>query len=136
MLTSMKNLALALLAFTAMGSVLAAPIPASDVQLEKRSYSGRATYYNVGKGACGWRNSNSQHVAALNRSQYGNVNAKSSWCGKTIEIKNKRNGKVVSARIVDACPDCKHGSLDLSPSLFSQLNNGNMDDGVFPISWN
>ena len=36
-----------------------------------RRSSGRATYYAVGLGACGWTNSGNENVVALNTNMYG-----------------------------------------------------------------
>jgi expansin (peptidoglycan-binding protein) len=97
----------------------------------KRSSTGTATYYAVGLGACGWTNGDSEHVVALNSPQYGN----GANCGKAVKITNTKTGTVQSAKIVDLCPGCASGDLDMSPTLFGALNNGDMDAGVFPISW-
>lgn len=49
--------------------------------LSKRgSYSGRATYYAVGTGACGGTYSDSDFVVALNEDQYGDLGSVSSYC--------------------------------------------------------
>jgi len=48
---------------------------------------------------------------------------------------NTKTGNVQNAKIVDLCPGCSSGDLDMSPTLFGALNNGDMDAGVFPISW-
>lgn len=50
-------------------------------------------------------------------------------------ITNEKNGNTQTATVADLCPGCGYGSLDMSEGLFSALNNGNMGDGVFPISW-
>jgi len=52
-------------------------------------------------------------------------------CGKTIQITNTDNGMTHSATVADLCPGCDSGSLDMSPSLFSYLAKGNMDEGTF-----
>jgi hypothetical protein len=36
------------------------------------AFTGDATFYHVGLGACGWTNNNDELVAALNAPQYGN----------------------------------------------------------------
>ena len=114
------------LAVAASSVVVAAPF-------QKR---GIATYYQAGLGACGEYNSGSDWIVAIPSSVYGNTGARSGMCGKTITIKNLSNGKTAQATIQDACPSCPDStSLDMSASLFSYLNNGNMDAGVFPISW-
>ncbi|SPO21666.1 uncharacterized protein UTRI_01149_B [Ustilago trichophora] len=98
--------------------------------LAKRS-SGQATYYAAGLGACGWTNSGSDFIVAMNAPEWNG----GSHCGQTITITNNQNGNTQQAQVVDLCPGCSYGSLDMSTSLFSALNNGNMDAGVFPISW-
>jgi expansin (peptidoglycan-binding protein) len=50
-------------------------------------------------------------------------------------ITNTQNGNTAEAYVADLCPSCAEGSLDMSPSLFSELNNGDMDAGVFDITW-
>lgn len=95
------------------------------------TYSGgQATFYEVGLGSCGFTNSNSELVVAVNKDDYSN-----DWCGSFVSIKNANNGNTAVARVVDLCPTCDHGSLDMSPTLFGQLNNGNMDAGIFPITF-
>ncbi|KAK1925923.1 RlpA-like double-psi beta-barrel-protein domain-containing protein-containing protein, partial [Papiliotrema laurentii] len=94
------------------------------------SSSGKATYYAVGLGACGWTNSDSEYVVAMNAPQYS-----SGTCGQNIQITNPSTGKTQTAKIVDLCPGCSNGDLDMSPTLFSYLNDGNMDAGVFQMTW-
>lgn len=97
------------------------------------SYSGRATYYQVGEGACGGVSSPNEHVVALNQAMYGDSSQQSSWCNKKISITNPKTHKTVDAAIVDDCPTCPHGALDLSQSLFGALTNGNYDEGCVPL---
>ncbi|KAN0059729.1 hypothetical protein ACQY0O_008301 [Thecaphora frezii] len=104
--------------------------------LTKRSYSGQATYYAAGLGACGWSNTGSDFIVALDAPLWGTTSGQASqYCGKQVVITNNQNGNTQTATISDLCPGCAYGSLDMSTSLFSALNNGNMDAGVFPISW-
>ncbi|CDR98905.1 hypothetical protein [Sporisorium scitamineum] len=102
-----------------------AAVGAAAAPLAKRS-SGQATYYAAGLGACGWTNSGSDFIVAMNAPEWnGGAN-----CGKTITITNTQNGNTQQAQVVDLCPGCSWGSLDMSTSLFSALNNGNMDAGA------
>lgn len=103
---------------------------AAAAPLAKRS-SGQATYYAAGLGACGWTNSGSDFIVAMNAPEWAGGN----HCGQTVTITNNKNGNTQSAQVADLCPGCSYGSLDMSTGLFAALNNGNMDDGVFPISW-
>ncbi|PWN46067.1 hypothetical protein IE81DRAFT_284486, partial [Ceraceosorus guamensis] len=123
---STKTILFAIVAAAAAINVSAAPIA--------RRSSGRATYYAVGLGACGWTNSGNENVVALNTNMYGFTGAKSQYCGRQIEI--HYNGNTQRATIVDACPSCPNsGDLDMSRNLFSSLTNGNLGLGQFQMSW-
>ena len=85
-------------------------------------------------GACGDHHSDDDHIVAMNNEQYD----KDAVCGKKVSITNTKNGKTMEATVVDLCPDCaKHGpnSLDLSTGLFTALGDGDMGQGLFPITW-
>ncbi|KAM0755053.1 hypothetical protein T439DRAFT_273777, partial [Meredithblackwellia eburnea MCA 4105] len=94
-------------------------------------YSGRASYFDVGLGACGIRNSNSDFIVAMNEAQYGDMGAVSSWCFQTITI--SYGGKSHTAEVTDACPGCPYGGLDMSPALFNYF--ANPDVGIFYMTW-
>lgn len=99
--------------------------------LEKRqTYNGRATYYAVGLGACGWYNSPGDYIVALNTAQYGGGYPGPN-CGRSITI--SANGVQVVAQIADQCPSCGFGDLDLSEGLFKRF--ASTDAGVFQMSW-
>ncbi|KAI5480976.1 expansin family protein [Pseudohyphozyma bogoriensis] len=74
------------------------------MRLMKRgqSFSGRATFFAPGLGACGEYSSASDYMVALNEDQYGDLGAVSSYCFKTITI--SYGGKSTQAQILDACP--------------------------------
>ncbi|KAG8996902.1 hypothetical protein FRB94_011001 [Tulasnella sp. JGI-2019a] len=100
-------------------------------------YTGKATFYtqNGVAGACGQKHPDSALIGAMNKSMYespmkGSV---SSWCGKSVKITNTDNGKSVTVLIADECPDCAHGSIDMSTGAFNKI--GNPATGVLPISW-
>ncbi|CAO0800168.1 unnamed protein product [Mucor circinelloides] len=98
-------------------------------------YSGEGTYYDVGLGSCGKSNSNSEMVAALNAPQMQNgANPNHNpQCGKSIRVTNPANGKSVTVKIVDTCPPCSSGDVDLSPKAFAAI--ADMDLGRIPIKW-
>ncbi|KAH9065085.1 RlpA-like double-psi beta-barrel-protein domain-containing protein-containing protein [Lactarius deliciosus] len=81
--------------------------------LAKRFANARFTYYVDGTGACGHFNQPSDFIVALNADQYGSGGN----CGKTITI--TYGGKSTQAVIMDRCPGCPFGGLDLSQGLFS-----------------
>ncbi|KAI8061188.1 RlpA-like double-psi beta-barrel-protein domain-containing protein-containing protein [Gongronella butleri] len=88
--------------------------------------SGKATYYNTGLGSCGKTNTDTQLVVALSASDM-----KKSYCGKKIKV--MYHGKSVLATVVDTCPGCASGSIDLSPAAFKAL--GNLAAGVLAVKW-
>ncbi|KAI8990878.1 RlpA-like double-psi beta-barrel-protein domain-containing protein-containing protein, partial [Mycotypha africana] len=99
------------------------------------TYSGDGTYYDVGLGSCGSTDSNSDYVAALNAPQMANgANPnKNPQCGKRIKVVNPANQKSVTVTIVDTCPPCAFGSVDLSPSAFDEI--ADLSLGRIPIEW-
>jgi expansin (peptidoglycan-binding protein) len=131
----------AIVALTISGLVSAAPVQEVDLsnkELAKRSsYSGTATFFHPATeggstGACGPEEDNNSAIVALNAPQYGDLSSKSDWCGKTITIKGPAG--TATARINDACPECGHGSLDLTPSLFKKVV-GEESIGEGDITW-
>merc|ERR1711879_1109465 len=100
--------------FTALAAaalVVAAPVEVAERDLvERGSYSGKATWYrqNGNAGSCGSK------VVAMNTKQ-------SRKCGQSVRIKNKKNGKTVTAKVMDTCPGCGYGSLDLSMGAFEAI---------------
>ncbi|KAJ2451358.1 hypothetical protein GGF42_004277, partial [Coemansia sp. RSA 2424] len=75
-------------------------------------FVGRLTNYTVGNDACGTHSKGSDMVAALNKPQYGDTDKVSPNCGRCAKVKGDKATVIV--KIVDACPECKFGSLDLS----------------------
>ncbi|KZT27408.1 hypothetical protein NEOLEDRAFT_1155114 [Neolentinus lepideus HHB14362 ss-1] len=112
-------------------AAFATPIPGENVTvLEKRTtHSGRGTWFDVGLGACGETNVNSDHIVAISSQRYGNGGN----CGQWIHITNDNNGKSAWGLTRDECMGCGEGDLDMSPSLFQML--GTLDQGVLSISW-
>ncbi|KAK0629354.1 RlpA-like double-psi beta-barrel-protein domain-containing protein-containing protein, partial [Bombardia bombarda] len=79
---------------------------------------------NVGLGACGQTNKDSDFIAAVGASRFdqntpnGNPN-KNTLCGKKIKISYK--GKSTTVTVRDRCPGCGYNDLDLSPAAFRAL---------------
>ncbi|KAF4603897.1 hypothetical protein EYR40_001070 [Pleurotus pulmonarius] len=95
--------------------------------LEKRFDDCRFTYYAAGLGSCGHTNTDNDFIVALNAAQY----AGGSHCGQSITI--TYGGKSAQAKIMDLCPGCPYGGLDLTPALFAHFDN--LDKGVITGSW-
>ncbi|KAH8833660.1 RlpA-like double-psi beta-barrel-protein domain-containing protein-containing protein [Flagelloscypha sp. PMI_526] len=93
--------------------------------------TGIVTWYtqNGNKGACGELHSDDDLIAAMNSPQYKSLNV----CGKSVMI-HANNGKSVKVKVVDECPGCKEGSIDLSRGAFAQL--GDFGLGTIDMSWN
>jgi expansin (peptidoglycan-binding protein) len=91
--------------------------------------AGIATYYDAtGEGACSFDATPTDlDVAAMNGDQYGD----SSVCGECVAIDGPK-GKV-TVRIVDKCPDCQTGQLDLSQSAFAKI--ADVSAGRVSITW-
>lgn len=100
-----------------------------DVELFKRT-SGRATFYAVGLGACGKWNNPGDFIVALNTPQFGSGYPGPN-CFKSITISYQ--GKSTQATIMDECPGCPYGGLDMSEGLFSYFADTSV--GVFYMDW-
>lgn len=107
------------------------------------SFSGEMTIYDAkgNLGACGKPIQDSDPVVALGKPTWGEstydvMTGESSnpWCGKKINIHYE--GKTTSATIMDLCPECKAGDIDLTPSLWKTVTG---DDpklgGRYQVSW-
>ncbi|KIM91727.1 hypothetical protein PILCRDRAFT_138065 [Piloderma croceum F 1598] len=109
----------------------ASPLPSNTtVDQSTGSYSGIATYFDVGLGACGHTDTNADHIVALGLKHYrGN-------CNKMIHITNTKNGKTATAKVRDLCESCGLGAgtnIDLAPSVFSSI--GAMVLGELDVQW-
>lgn len=98
-------------------------------------FQGDSTTYggSVLGGSCGFKtlwsneNKNFKYGVAINAKQYENSLA----CGKCVNIKyNNRN---INAIIVDICPECSYGDLDLFTDTYNELIQE--DPGRKKISW-
>ena len=95
-----------------------------------KSGSGFATYYNYtpGSGACSFAGDDFEPlVAAINSTDY----AGSQMCGRYLHVTGPRGS--VDVRIVDLCPACATGDLDLNAAAFGSI--ANPADGRVAIRW-
>jgi len=76
----------------------------------------RFTFYAVGLGACGQVSQPSDFIVALNTPQFGSGYPGPN-CFKKITM--EFGGKTTTATIMDECPGCPYGGLDLSIGLFT-----------------
>ncbi|KAI1825484.1 RlpA-like double-psi beta-barrel-protein domain-containing protein-containing protein [Xylaria intraflava] len=89
--------------------------------------SGDMTYFTPGLGACGWWSNEGQAVVALNTADYaGGAN-----CGRWITIQG--NGATTAAQVVDLCPGCGAGGVDVAPVIFDDI--APLSVGRVPVTW-
>jgi expansin (peptidoglycan-binding protein) len=92
-------------------------------------HQGIATYYSAtGAGACMFGPSPEDlMVAAINAEEWNN----SADCGAHLSVTGPK-GKI-TVRVVDLCPECKAGHLDLSTEAFARI--AEPVQGIVPIAW-
>lgn len=92
-------------------------------------HEGEGTYYDAdGSGNCSFPASpDDLRVAAMNQTDY----AGSAACGACVDIEGPTGS--VRVRIVDRCPECAPGDIDLSPSAFDAI--AERSAGRVPIRW-
>lgn len=90
---------------------------------------GRATYYGAdGSGACSFDASpNDLDVAAMDAPEWNG----SAACGACASVQGPKG--TVTVRIVDLCPECEVGHLDLSEQAFAKIADPSA--GNVPITW-
>jgi expansin (peptidoglycan-binding protein) len=92
--------------------------------------TGEATYYDTadGSGNCSFdATPGDLMVGAMNHADYADAAA----CGTCARIDGPMGQ--VTVRIVDRCPECKPGDIDLSPSAFDRV--AARSAGRVPIAW-
>jgi hypothetical protein len=88
---------------------------------------GQATYYYFnGGGACGLPTPGDHLIAAINDEQYSKAN-----CGRCAYVTGPKGS--VLLRIVDKCPGCGWGDLDLSQQAFERI--ASTSAGRVKIGW-
>ena len=92
--------------------------------------TGEATYYDGanGTGNCSFPASPQDlMIGAMNHVDY----AGSAICGAFVELTGPKG--TITIRIVDQCPGCAAGDIDLSPEAFARI--AELSQGRVPISW-
>ena len=92
-------------------------------------HQGIATYYYAtGEGACLFDASPSNlMVTAMNAEEYSNA----AYCGAYLQVTGPKG--TVTVRVVDLCPECMAGHLDLSVEAFAQIADVYL--GRVDITW-
>lgn len=92
-------------------------------------HSGEATYYweANGEGSCSFDSTDNPMIGAMNIADF----ARSQICGGCINITGPDS--TIQIRIVDLCPECPRGNIDLSSEAFSKIADTLL--GRVPITW-
>ncbi|SPO31225.1 uncharacterized protein UTRI_05974_B [Ustilago trichophora] len=110
----------------------------SSLYTQSTPFTGHATYYDTGLGACGIVNTDTDPIVAVSKDLFEQYNPSSgnpnhnSLCGRKVEISWK--GKKTHAFAMDECPTCYPTSLDMSPSVFEALDCKDVGD-LNGIQW-
>jgi expansin (peptidoglycan-binding protein) len=96
---------------------------------ENPLHTGIATYYDAdGTGTCMFDASpNDLMVAAMNNDEWNSA----AYCGAYVQVNGAKGSVIV--RVVDQCPECHTGHLDLSPEAFARIDD--LIKGHVPITW-
>ncbi|KAM0722253.1 hypothetical protein Q7P37_001694 [Cladosporium fusiforme] len=127
------HIALPILA--AAGTSVAAAIPSQSANenfVARRAVSGESTFYggNVQGGTCSFS------TYTLPDGLYGTAFSGQAWdnganCGGCVEVSH--GGKKITAMIVDQCPECDEGHLDLFEDAFEVL--ADKSEGIIDTSY-
>jgi expansin (peptidoglycan-binding protein) len=110
-------------------SAVAAKSAAGDQVQFGKTYNGIATFYGAtGAGNCSYDPTGDLMVAAMNAPQYQGSQA----CGAYVDVTGPA-GNTIRVKIVDSCPECESGHLDLSAQAFAKL--AAPVKGRIDISW-
>jgi expansin (peptidoglycan-binding protein) len=104
------------------GPACAAP-PATSAK------SGQATYYDLagGTGNCSFKAPADDLFVALGPDQYSSAAA----CGTYLDVTGPKGS--VRVKVIDKCPECATGHLDLSRTAFKKI--GTESAGIIPITY-
>jgi expansin (peptidoglycan-binding protein) len=97
-------------------------------ELDDAEHQGEGTYYGAdGSGNCSFPPAGDLMVAAMNELDY----AGSAVCGACVAVDGPQGS--VTVRIVDRCPGCAPGDIDLSQQAFERI--APLEAGRVPIRW-
>lgn len=91
--------------------------------------SGFATTYDYvpGNGNCSFTDDDELYLGAINAAQYDG----STFCGRFVRVTGPAG--TVDVRIVDQCPECPAGDLDLNAAAFQAITGDTT--GRYAITW-
>ena len=93
------------------------------------THTGEATYYNLDVlGHCGLERQQGEIlIGAMNNIDYNAAMA----CGACVQVTGPKG--TIKIRIIDECPECKVGDIDLQEEAFAQI--ANLIDGRVKVTW-
>ncbi|MET3985790.1 RlpA-like double-psi beta-barrel domain-containing protein [Streptomyces sp. PvR034] len=106
------------------------PAPTKSTKPPTQKFSGKASYYQPGMGACGQYINPGDRVAAIDSSLFG-AGYPAPHCGRKIVVTYK--GKSVTLTVLDEAPGAGRGGLDLTPGAFQAL--ASLDEGQINVTW-
>jgi expansin len=113
---------------TALLLVVVIPVVAACGIMPDTDYSGWGTFYTTNKnGNCSYGDTEPVLHAAMNRTDYEGSRA----CGAYIRVTGPKGS--VTVKVVDQCPECAPGDVDLSPQAFDHI--ADRRDGRVRINW-
>lgn len=114
---------------TSAGQSIWLPLIINSPAASNPVHTGIATYYSAtGDGACLFGPSPGDlMVSAMNAAEYENAAA----CGSYVYVSGPKGA--VTVRIVDLCPECQAGHLDLSREAFARI--ADLPLGRVDITW-
>jgi expansin len=117
------------LVMQASGSPACAAVPPlQEPPVAGTTHSGKATHFDgSGGGNCSYGPPSTDLYVALGPSEYSAGAA----CGGYIDVTGPKGS--VRVKVVDQCPECAPGHLDLSKAAFSKI--GNLSDGIIQITY-
>ncbi|KAI0313729.1 plant expansin [Amylostereum chailletii] len=109
-------------------SLFAAAAPTNN-SISARQVTGTqtGTYFEVGLGACGIQNIDSDYIVAVSKLMFDTVPGATAnpnnnpLCNRVINAHYE--GNAVTVTVTDRCEACAFTDLDFSPAAFSQLAN-------------
>ncbi|EGZ29137.1 hypothetical protein PHYSODRAFT_537560, partial [Phytophthora sojae] len=103
-------------------------------------FEGDGTSYTLGQtssGNCNFMSAiptASTNYVALNQAQWDNLGG----CGRCIEVscideQCTAKNKTAVVQVLDRCPECAHGALDLSPTVYKEITG--LDPNRLTVRW-
>ncbi|ETN08027.1 hypothetical protein PPTG_12540 [Phytophthora nicotianae INRA-310] len=113
---------------------------AAFVSAADEYFEGDGTSYTLGQvssGNCNFMSaipSASTNYVALNQAQWDNL----AGCGRCIEVscideQCTAKNKTAVVQVLDRCPECAHGALDLSPTVYKEITG--LDPNRLTVRW-